>query len=96
MRKSRKGLGLVRAIVAMAHELGMQTVAEGIANRGQMEDLVALQCDYGQGLLLARPMTARSLEQFMTKQGSLARAAANAAKSNGRVVRKRLTRRSAA
>jgi diguanylate cyclase (GGDEF)-like protein len=30
MRKDRKGLGLVRAIVSMAHELGMETVAEGI------------------------------------------------------------------
>jgi diguanylate cyclase (GGDEF)-like protein len=96
MRKSRKGLGLVRAIVAMAHELGMQTVAEGIANRAQMSDLVALQCDYGQGMLLARPMTARAIEQFMVKEEPVTRRKTKAAHSNGRTVRKKLTRRSAA
>jgi diguanylate cyclase (GGDEF)-like protein len=96
MRKSRKGLGLVRAIVAMAHELGMQTVAEGITNRGQMNDLVALQCDYGQGLLLAKPMAARGVEQFMAKQEPATRRKPKATNSNGRVAHKRPTRRSAA
>jgi EAL domain-containing protein (putative c-di-GMP-specific phosphodiesterase class I) len=96
MHKSRKGLGLVRAIVAMAHELGMQTVAEGIANRAQMNDLVALRCDYGQGMLLARPTTHRGIEQFMAKLEPAARRKAKAVNSNGRVVRKRLSRRSTA
>jgi diguanylate cyclase (GGDEF)-like protein len=93
MHKSRKGLGLVRAIVAMAHELGMQTVAEGITNRAQINDLVALRCDYGQGLLLARPMAARGIEQFMAKQEPMPRRRVKGANSKGRVARKRVTRR---
>jgi len=96
MRKSRKGMGLVRAIVAMAHELGMQTVAEGITNRSQVKDLMELQCDYGQGLLLAKPMAARGLEQFMAKQEATTRPKARAAKANGRAARKKAPRRSAA
>jgi diguanylate cyclase (GGDEF)-like protein len=65
MRKSRKGLGLVRAIVAMAHELGMETVAEGITSKAQLNDLKALQCDYGQGLLVSRPLRDRAIEAYL-------------------------------
>jgi diguanylate cyclase (GGDEF)-like protein len=67
MRKSRKSLGLVRAIVVMAHELGMETVAEGITSRGQLTDLKALDCDYGQGLLLSRPLGSRGIESFLDR-----------------------------
>lgn len=67
MRRSRKGLGLVRAIVAMAHELGMETIAEGITSRAQLNDLKALECDYGQGMLLSRPLAAHSIEVLLDR-----------------------------
>ncbi len=47
---------LVRAVIAVAHELGLQCVAEGIETPEQLALLRAMGCDEGQGYLLARPM----------------------------------------
>jgi diguanylate cyclase (GGDEF)-like protein len=65
MNKDRKGLGLVRAIVSMAHELGMEAIAEGIETVEQLRELKGLLCGYGQGSLLAEPMDAASLERIL-------------------------------
>jgi len=46
---------LVRAIIQMAHSLGLKTVAEGIETTQQMDLLRLLGCNFGQGYLLARP-----------------------------------------
>jgi diguanylate cyclase (GGDEF)-like protein len=43
------------AIVALGHTLGLQIVAEGIEERGQVERLVGLGCQLGQGYHLGRP-----------------------------------------
>ena len=48
-------VALVRAIVELARSFGLRTVAEGIERREQLEPLVALGCDLGQGYLFARP-----------------------------------------
>jgi EAL domain-containing protein (putative c-di-GMP-specific phosphodiesterase class I) len=53
---------IVRALVAMAHALGIETVAEGIETTGQARLLEQLGCRLGQGFLLARPMP---VEQFV-------------------------------
>ena len=56
---------IVRAIVSMAHALGMRTVAEGIETEGQLHVLRALGCDYGQGFLLARPAPSSQVARFL-------------------------------
>ncbi len=56
---------LVQAIVAMARSLGLQVIAEGVETREQEALLRELGCDYGQGYLYARPMSALELETFI-------------------------------
>ncbi|MBR0565876.1 EAL domain-containing protein [Azoarcus sp. L1K30] len=52
------------AIIAMAHKLGIQVVAEGIENEDQHNILHAAGCDFGQGFLFARPMPMDDFEAF--------------------------------
>ncbi len=73
MNKDRKSLGLVRAIVSMAHELGMEAIAEGIETGQQLNQLKGLSCGFGQGFLLSRPMDAASVEQLLAKPKRAAR-----------------------
>jgi diguanylate cyclase (GGDEF)-like protein/PAS domain S-box-containing protein len=61
---------IVRSIVALAHNLGLHVVAEGIENSHQMQVLTALGCEYGQGFHLARPFAADHLEAFLHQQYS--------------------------
>lgn len=60
---SREVMG---AIIRLAHKLGLSVVAEGIETPGQLEALVDLGCDAGQGFLLARPMSAAEFAALMT------------------------------
>ncbi|WP_162932474.1 putative bifunctional diguanylate cyclase/phosphodiesterase [Solimonas sp. K1W22B-7] len=52
---------IVRAIVAMAHALGVDVVAEGVETEAEMNTLRRVRCDALQGFLLGRPMSAESL-----------------------------------
>lgn len=47
---------IVRAIINLAHNLGMRVVAEGIETRDQFELLRDQACDVGQGYLLGKPI----------------------------------------
>ena len=53
---------IVRGIVALAHNLDMHVVAEGIEHPEQLELLRSIGCEYGQGYLFARPMDGAALE----------------------------------
>lgn len=50
-----ESLALVRAILAMALTLGIDTTAEGIETEAQRGLLVEMGCQFGQGYLLGRP-----------------------------------------
>lgn len=47
---------LARAVVQLAHALGMAPVAEGVQNRAQAETLASFGCDLAQGFHLGRPL----------------------------------------
>jgi EAL domain-containing protein (putative c-di-GMP-specific phosphodiesterase class I) len=49
---------IVRATIALGHDLGFEVVAEGVEDRETWELLGALGCDVAQGYHLARPMPA--------------------------------------
>jgi EAL domain-containing protein (putative c-di-GMP-specific phosphodiesterase class I) len=56
---------IVRGIVALAHNLGMHVVAEGIEDREQLALLRSIGCAYGQGYLFARPAAGAELEPLL-------------------------------
>ena len=62
---------IVRTIVDLAHNLGLQAVAEGIETDGAYELLGDSGCDYGQGFLMGRPMPADELTALVTAPRAL-------------------------
>ena len=47
---------LVHAIAQLSHALQLRTVAEGVERAGQIAELLAVGCEYGQGYFYARPL----------------------------------------
>ncbi|OLP19249.1 hypothetical protein BST81_05670 [Leptolyngbya sp. 'hensonii'] len=50
-------LEIVRAIVTLAHSLGMTVTAEGVETEAQMIQLRAILCEYGQGFFFSKAVT---------------------------------------
>lgn len=48
-------MAIVRAITSLANSLGMETVAEGVESREQLDLLMTLDCTRAQGFYLSRP-----------------------------------------
>ena len=73
---SRMGQGdgarIVRAIVHLAHDLGIPVVAEGTETSAQVEALAALDCDFAQGYFFARPLSVPDFEALASGRGALA------------------------
>ncbi|HEY0510883.1 MAG TPA: EAL domain-containing protein [Thermoanaerobaculia bacterium] len=61
-------LAIVRAIVTLAHQLGMEVVAEGIQTEEQRLKLRALGCEYGQGFFLSEPVPADRAEALLMRR----------------------------
>ena len=68
----RRNAIMVRSTVALAHELGMKVVAEGIEDAACLELLREMGCDTAQGYLIARPMSAGALSDFLGERQRLA------------------------
>jgi diguanylate cyclase (GGDEF)-like protein len=47
---------IIKAIINLAHSLGLDVIAEGIETEAQLKILKSLGCEYGQGYLFARPL----------------------------------------
>jgi diguanylate cyclase (GGDEF)-like protein len=62
---------IVEAIIALAHGLRLNVVAEGVETMTQLEFLKAHQCDEVQGFLMARPMTSTNFVEFLQNYTTL-------------------------
>lgn len=60
-----EGSAIVAAIIALAHALGMDVVAEGVETPSQLDRLKAMMCDEMQGFLLGKPLTADAFGAFL-------------------------------
>lgn len=56
---------IVRAIIALAHTLGMDVTAEGIELTEQLDQLRSLECELGQGYFFSRPLDASAAEALL-------------------------------
>ena len=64
---------VVRAVIALAHELEMKVIAEGVENSDQLELLRDCGCDFIQGFLFSRPMPPEDFETVLAHAALLER-----------------------
>src|SRR6185436_19907078 len=56
---------IVRAIIDLAHSMGLTVVAEGVETRGQLDALTALHCNGAQGFYFARPLPPEEAQKIL-------------------------------
>ena len=62
---------IAKAIISLAHNLGLDVIAEGVENRAQLGFLAANGCDEIQGYLLSEPLDALALTRFIENRPPL-------------------------
>jgi diguanylate cyclase (GGDEF)-like protein len=58
-------LHVVRAIISLAHAIGLAVVAEGVSSEAQLALLRSIGCDYAQGFIFSRPCSAAEMEGLL-------------------------------
>ena len=69
MEESDNDAKIVRATIDLAHNLGLQVVAEGVETENCLNILKALKCDYAQGYYLSRPIPPDELLTWLAESG---------------------------
>jgi EAL domain-containing protein (putative c-di-GMP-specific phosphodiesterase class I) len=56
---------IVRSLIAMAHNLDLEVIAEGVETTAQAAFLLAEQCEEAQGFLYAKPLPGSEFESYL-------------------------------
>jgi len=62
-----KNAEIVKTILTLARNLGMDVVAEGVETREQVLQLTGLNCEYVQGYLLSKPIDGRAMRELISE-----------------------------
>jgi diguanylate cyclase (GGDEF)-like protein/PAS domain S-box-containing protein len=62
-----KNAEIVKTILTLASNLGMDVVAEGVETREQVLQLTGLNCEYVQGYLLSKPIDGRAMRELISE-----------------------------
>ncbi|WP_417791470.1 putative bifunctional diguanylate cyclase/phosphodiesterase [Stutzerimonas xanthomarina] len=60
--------GLVQAMISLAHELGLEVVAEGVEQAAQLKLLEGFGANQVQGYLISKPLPLAELEKYLSQQ----------------------------
>src|ERR1700722_4036020 len=64
---NRENLEIVRTIISLARNLGMDVIAEGAETADEIEQLKALECDFGQGYFFSKPVDSEQANRLLRK-----------------------------
>ena len=70
---NRNDASIAKAIITMAHSLGLNVVAEGVEDQRQFDFLAQNDCDEVQGYLFSRPVSASELVRVLPREDGAAR-----------------------
>jgi len=65
--KSEDDMAITSAVIAMAHQLKMSVVAEGVETHAQRQFLVNHDCEYAQGYLFGKPMPMKEIRDLLAR-----------------------------
>ena len=65
INQDRYGAGIVRAIIVMAHTLGIRVIAEGVETAEQLAFLRAQECDISQGYFCSEPLATEIFTELL-------------------------------
>ncbi len=65
-------LAITRAVIAMAHQLNMEVVAEGVETTAQLDCLAQESCEYAQGFLFSKPVSIDEVQALIANDLALA------------------------
>ncbi|HTA06208.1 MAG TPA: bifunctional diguanylate cyclase/phosphodiesterase, partial [Solirubrobacteraceae bacterium] len=68
LMRSSEARALTRTLIQLGKALGLQTLAEGVEDREQVDELQREGCDLVQGFLFARPLSPDALEAFLEER----------------------------
>jgi len=71
VEQNSKKQAITKAIIDMAHQLGLKVIAEGIETEGELKFLRQNGCDEMQGYLFSRPLPFRDFKQLVKSQAIL-------------------------
>ncbi len=80
MQTDRAAGDIVEMIIALAHKMNLKAIAQGIETSRQMERLLELGCEFGQGYYFSQPMEAKAAQQFLRQQNAPAKTSGASAK----------------
>jgi EAL domain-containing protein (putative c-di-GMP-specific phosphodiesterase class I) len=66
---------MVRSTISLAHELGLEVVAEGIEDRATLDMLRQMGCDYAQGYFISKPIGPNEFLELALNQSQSLRVA---------------------
>jgi EAL domain-containing protein (putative c-di-GMP-specific phosphodiesterase class I) len=68
MHQSAESLAMVKAIIAMAHGLHLEVIAEGVELQAQLDGLRAAGCDQIQGFYFSKPLSPEDCAAYLRER----------------------------
>lgn len=65
--KEKTNTAIIRSIINIGKELGLEVIAEGIETEPQLTFLLELGCDVGQGFYFSKPLKTEEMTEFLIR-----------------------------